>query len=123
MEKNEKQTVKDRASIFEAKNKQSDNIPKSKPLSFKVQNGMDNAPPPPSNVQKKELTPGMLARINNLEYPGNDNINVVLSRINSYFRQTIDEHLAKYYYILGKRGESYKIALENILIEWEDEYE
>ena len=73
--------------------------------------------------QKKELTPGMLARINNLEYPGNDNINVVLSRINSYFRQTIDEHLAKYYYILGKRGESYKIALENILIEWEDEYE
>ena len=73
--------------------------------------------------QKKELTPGMLARINNLEYPGNDNINVVLSRINSYFRQTIDEHLAKHYYILGKRGESYKIALENILIEWEDEYE
>ena len=57
MEKNEKQTVKDRASIFEAKNKQSDNIPKSKPLSFKVQNGMDNAPPPPSNVQKKDLTP------------------------------------------------------------------
>ena len=72
---------------------------------------------------KKELSPVMLARINNLEYPGNDNINVVLSRINKYFRKTIDEHLAKHYYIVGKPGEPYKIALDNIIIEWEDEDE
>lgn len=72
---------------------------------------------------RKELTPGMLARINNLEYPGNDNINVVLSRINKYFRTTIDEHLAKNYYIVGKPGEPYKIALDKIIIEWEDDDE
>ena len=72
---------------------------------------------------RKELTPDLLARINNLEYPGNDNINVVLSRINRYFRITIDEHLAKNYYIVGKPSEPYKIALDKILIEWEDEDE
>ena len=37
------------------------------------------------------------------------------------FKATIDEHLARYYYIYGKPGEPYKIALENIQIEWEDE--
>ena len=72
---------------------------------------------------RKELTPEMLGRINNLEYPGNDNINVVLSRINGYFRSTIDEHLAKHYYILGKPSAPYKIALDKILIEWVDEDE
>ena len=72
---------------------------------------------------RKELTPDMLARINNLEYPGNDNINVVLSRINRYFRNTIDEHLAKNYYIVGKPSEPYKIVLNKTLIEWEDEDE
>jgi len=69
---------------------------------------------------KKELTPEMTARINHLEYPGNDNINVVLSRINKCFRITIDEHLAKHYYIVGRPGEPYKIALDKIEIEWED---
>ena len=71
----------------------------------------------------EELTPELLERINNLEYPGNDNINVVLSRIRYYFKKTIDEHLAKNYYIVGKPGEPYKIALDNIIIEWEDEDE
>ncbi len=70
---------------------------------------------------RKELTPGMIATINNLEYPGNDNINVVLSKIKKCFKQTVDEHLAKHYYIVGKPGEPYKISLDYSLIEWEDE--
>jgi hypothetical protein len=73
--------------------------------------------------QKRELTDRMIETINTLEYPGNNNINSILSKIKAYFRGTIDEHLAKHYYIVGKPGEPYKIALDNIVIEWEDENE
>ena len=73
--------------------------------------------------QKKELTPRMIDSINSLEYPGNNAINSTLSRIKQYFRCTIDEHLAKNYYIVGRPGEPYKIALDNIIVEWEEEYE
>lgn len=69
----------------------------------------------------KELTPKMIARINHLEYPGNDNINVVLSRIRFRFKEIVDDHLAKHYYVVGKPGEPYKITLERNLVEWEDE--
>lgn len=72
---------------------------------------------------KKELTGRMLETINTLEYPGNNNINSILSKIKTYFRATIDEHLAKHYYIVGKPSEPYKIALDNIIIEWEEENE
>lgn len=72
---------------------------------------------------KKELTGRMLETINALEYPGNNNINSILSKIKAYFRATIDEHLAKHYYIVGKPSEPYKIALDNIIIEWEEENE
>lgn len=72
---------------------------------------------------KKELTGRMLETINTLEYPGNNNINSILSKIKAYFRATIDEHLAKHYYIVGKPSEPYKIALDNIIIEWEEENE
>jgi len=71
--------------------------------------------------QKKELTPRMIDSINSLEYPGNNSINSTLSRIKQYFKCTIDEHLAKNYYIVGRPGEPYKIALDKIIIEWEDE--
>ena len=73
--------------------------------------------------QKNELTPRMIDSINSLEYPGNNAINSTLSRIKQYFRCTIDEHLAKNYYIVGRPGEPYKIALDNIIVEWEEEYE
>jgi hypothetical protein len=63
----------------------------------------------------------MIARINHLEYPGNDNINVVLSRIRFRFKEIVDDHLAKHYYVVGKPGEPYKITLERNLVEWEDE--
>ena len=72
---------------------------------------------------RKVLTPSMVERINNIEYPGNDAIHYTLSRIKAYFKSTIDEHLAKNYYIVGKPGEPYKMALDNIIIEWEDTYE
>ena len=67
------------------------------------------------------LTPRMINTINSLEYPGANSINIVLSRIKGDFKKTIDEHLAKHYYIAGIPGEPYRIALDNNLIEWEDE--
>ncbi len=71
--------------------------------------------------KREELTPRMVETINRLEFPGDNTINIVLSRIKAYFKATIDEHLAKHYFITGTPGEPYKIALDNILIEWEDE--
>lgn len=71
----------------------------------------------------KPLTPRMLDTINRLEYPGDNTINYTLSRIKAYVKATIDEHLAKHYYISGRPGEPYKIPLDTNYIEWEDEYE
>lgn len=71
--------------------------------------------------QREELTHRMRETINRIEYPGDNTINIVLSRIKAYFKATIDEHLAKHYFIIGSPGEPYKIALDNILIEWENE--
>lgn len=73
--------------------------------------------------KKKELSPRMVETINNLEYPGNNNINIVLSRIKSYFKAAIDEHLAKNYYIVGSPGEPYRILFNRGLIIWGDEEE
>jgi hypothetical protein len=72
---------------------------------------------------RESLTQKMYESINTLEYPGNNYINTIISKIKMYFRAAIDEHLARHYYILGKPGEPYKIALDNINIEWEDDYE
>lgn len=71
--------------------------------------------------KKGELTPRMVNTINKLEYPGDNTINYTLARINAFFRNAIDEHLAQNYYIKGIPGEPYKIALDKILIEWKDE--
>lgn len=73
------------------------------------------------NIQ--QLNPRQLESINRLESSWNDDgsIYVVLSRIKAAFKNAIDEHLAKYYYIVGRPGEPYNIALNPELIEWEDE--
>lgn len=71
----------------------------------------------------KELSRRMTEAINRLEYPGDNNINIVLTRIKKEFQKYIDEHLAKHYYIIGKPGEPYKIALDYDLIIWGEEDE
>jgi len=73
--------------------------------------------------RKKELTPRMADAINSLEYPGKNAINSELSRIKIYFKATVDEHLAKHYFIVGKPGEPYKIPLDQELIIWGDDDE
>ena len=62
----------------------------------------------------------MTEAIYTLEYPGNNSINIIISKIKAEFKSVIDEHLAKHYYISGKPGEPYKIALDYNYIEWID---
>ena len=54
---------------------------------------------------------------------GDGSIHVVLTRIRAAFKRVIDEHLAKHYFIEGKPGEPYNIALSQDLIIWGDENE
>ena len=71
----------------------------------------------------KDLTPKMIESIKKLEVYGNNDINIVLSKIKYAFINTFDEHLSRHYIITGKAGEPYKIPLDQELIEWEDDYE
>ena len=73
----------------------------------------------------EQLTPRQLESINKLESSWDDDgsIYVVLSRIKKLFKNAIDEHLAKHYYIEGRPGQPYNITLSQDLIIWEDEDE
>ena len=71
----------------------------------------------------KVLPPKEVQRINTLEYPGNNQISVVLTRIREAFERCIDKHLAKNYLIAGRAGGLYKLQLKEELIEFEEEYE
>lgn len=48
-----------------------------------------------------------------------NSINEKVSKISRAFRQVVDERIAKYYYIDGKKGEVKSIALDRSLVLWE----
>lgn len=66
------------------------------------------------------VTPRMEESIKRLESYGNNQLNVVLTRIREAFCTKFDERLARHYYITGERGQAYKIALPSELIRWEE---
>jgi hypothetical protein len=74
---------------------------------------------------RESLTPRQLQSINKLEssYNNDGSVYVTLTRIKTAFKSVIDDHLAKYYYIVGKPGGPYNISLSEDLIAWEDEDE
>ena len=74
---------------------------------------------------RESLTPRQLQSINKLEssYNNDGSVYVSLTRIKTSFKSVIDDHLAKYYYIVGSPGEQYNISLSDDLIVWEDEDE
>lgn len=74
---------------------------------------------------REELTRRQLDSINRLETSYNEegSIYTVLSRIKTAFKDKIDHHLAKHYYIEGRPGQPYNIALSQDLIIWGDEDE
>lgn len=66
------------------------------------------------------LTPKMEESITKLETYGNNQINVVITRIREAFYSKFDERLAKNYIICGDKGEPYKIPLNRDLVIWEE---
>ena len=77
-------------------------------------------------LKKQELTHRQLESINKLEssfLEEEGSIYTVLSRIKTAFNYAVDKHLAQHYYIVGKPGEPYNIANNDVIIEWEDDYE
>ena len=66
------------------------------------------------------VTPRMEESIKRLETYGNNQLNVVITRIREAFCTKFDERLARHYYITGERGQAYKIGLPSELIRWEE---
>lgn len=51
--------------------------------------------------------------------PFNNSINVSMSRIKSAFKNQVDESVAKFYWVEGKSGEPYRVALDRDYVIWE----
>lgn len=66
------------------------------------------------------VTPRMEESIKRLETYGNNQLNVVITRIREAFCSKFDERLARHYYITGERGQAYKIELPSEMIRWEE---
>jgi hypothetical protein len=58
--------------------------------------------------------------IEDVTYPLSNSINEKCSRIREAFVSQFDEHLARYYYVDGKRAEPKKIALPRNLVKWDE---
>ena len=57
--------------------------------------------------------------IEDVTNPLSNSINEKCSRIREAFVSQFDDHLARFYYIDGQRGEPKKIALPRTLVKWE----
>ena len=62
----------------------------------------------------------VLATIERVTDPFNNDINVHCSRIKAAFTLKFENALASNYYIYGKRGEPKRISLPRNLVEWSD---
>lgn len=73
------------------------------------------------NLKPLGLNKRTLQSIEDLTNPLLNSINEKCARIRSAFVKTIDEGLAKNYYVAGERGEAKKISLPRDLVVWEQE--
>lgn len=71
-------------------------------------------------ANKGVLTPKMEESIRKLEEYGNNQVNVLITRIREAFCLKFDERLARNYFISGERGQLYRIPLDPQLVEWEE---
>lgn len=71
-------------------------------------------------ANKGVLTPKMEESIKKLEEYGNNQVNVLITRIREAFCLKFDERLARNYFISGERGEPYRIPLDRDLLEWKE---
>lgn len=70
-------------------------------------------------IKPTGLTDRALQSIEDVTNPLLNSINEKCARIRGAFVGQFDDHIAKYYYIDGKRGEAKKIALPRDLVIWE----
>ena len=66
------------------------------------------------------LTQKMEESIKKLEEYGNNQVNVLITRIREAFCLKFDERLARNYFISGERGLLYRIPLDRDLVKWEE---
>ena len=59
--------------------------------------------------------------IEDVTNPLSNSINEKCSRIREAFVSQFDDHLARFYYVDGQRGEAKKIALPRSLVKWEED--
>ena len=71
-------------------------------------------------TNKGVLTPKMEESIKKLEEYGNNQVNVLITRIREAFCLKFDERLARNYFISGERGLLYRIPLDRDLVKWEE---
>ena len=72
-----------------------------------------------TNVRGGWLTSEMKKSVIYATSPFNNSINEKCARIREAFVSQFDEHLAKHYFVTGKRSEPKRIALDRNLIKWE----
>ena len=70
-------------------------------------------------IKQTGLNERTMLSIRNVTDPLQNSINEKCARIRSAFIKKFDEHLAKYYFVVGERGESKKIVLPRDLVIWE----
>ena len=71
-------------------------------------------------ANKGVLTPKMEESVKKLEVYGNNQLNVLITRIREAFCLKFDERLARNYFISGEKGEAYRIPLDPDLVKWEE---
>lgn len=71
-------------------------------------------------TSKVPLTPKKIDGIKRLEEYGNNQLNVLITRIRELFCSKFDERLAKHYVISGEKGGRYSIPLDRLLVEWKE---
>ena len=57
--------------------------------------------------------------VHNLVEPFSNGLNVCLSRIKRAFKNVIDDHIARYYYVDGRSGQTRTVALDRDLVIWD----
>lgn len=72
-----------------------------------------------SDIRGGDLTDEMKHSVELATSPFNNSINEKCARIREAFVAKFDEHIAKYYFVTGKRGEPKRITLSRNLVEWE----
>ena len=72
-----------------------------------------------SSITGREDLDSIRKSVADLCDPLNNSINEKVSKVKKAFRDTVDDHIAKFYYIDGERGSAKRIALDRRYVIWD----